>query len=101
MRNHKRIAVLGILLLSLIIGTNTWADDHKNKKPQKIGILLVAFGSSLPEAQVSFINIDNKVRAAFPEVPVRWAYTSRMIRKKLAGQGKLLDSPEGAMHRRQ
>jgi sirohydrochlorin cobaltochelatase len=97
MRNRKRLAAIFILLLTFFIGSSTWAGDHKNKKPKRTGILLVAFGSSLPEAQVSFENIDKKVRAAFPEVPVRWAYTSRMIRKKLAKQGKHLDSPEGAM----
>jgi sirohydrochlorin cobaltochelatase len=97
MRSHKRLAVILILLLSFFIGMSTWADDHKNQKPQKIGILLVAFGSSLPEAQVSFRNIDNHVKAAIPGVPVRWAYTSRMIRKKLARQGKHLDSPKGAL----
>jgi sirohydrochlorin cobaltochelatase len=62
MRSHKRLAVILILLLSFFIGMSTWADDHKNQKPQKIGILLVAFGSSLPEAQVSFRNIDNHVK---------------------------------------
>ena len=97
MRSRKRHAVILILLLSFFIGMSTWADDHKNQKPLKIGILLVAFGSSLPEAQVSFRNIDNHVKAAIPGVPVRWAYTSRMIRKKLARQGKHLDSPKGAL----
>ena len=97
MRNRKRIAAIFILLLTFFIGTSTWAGDNKNKKPKRIGILLVAFGSSLPEAQVSFKNIDRKVKAAFPGLPVRWAYTSSMIRKKLAKQGKHLDSPKGAL----
>ena len=97
MRNRKRIAAIFILLLTFFIGTSTWAGDNKNKKPKRIGILLVAFGSSLPEAQVSFENIDKKVKAAFPRLPVRWAYTSSMIRKKLAKQGKHLDSPKGAL----
>jgi sirohydrochlorin cobaltochelatase len=99
MRNRKRLTVFAILLLSLFIGTNTGAGERGNKKLKKTGILLVAFGSSLPEAQVSFKNIDRKVKAAFPGLPVRWAYTSRMIRKKLARLGKHLDSPEGAMTR--
>jgi sirohydrochlorin cobaltochelatase len=79
MRNRKRLTVFAILLLSLFIGTNTGAGERGNKKLKKTGILLVAFGSSLPEAQVSFKNIDRKVKAAFPGLPVRWAYTSRMI----------------------
>ena len=66
-----------------------------------MGILLVAFGSSLPDAQVSFENIDKNTRTAYPEIPVHWAYTSHIIRKKLAKQGKYLDSPEVALAKMQ
>ncbi len=97
MGSHKRLAIIIILLLALLIGTGIIASKQGNNKPQKIGIVLVAFGSSLPEAQVSFENIDRKVKAAFPKIPVRWAYTSSIIRKKLAKQGKYLDSPKEAM----
>ena len=97
MRNRKGLAVFIILLLTLFIGQGSFAGDRGNKKHKKTGILLVAFGSSLPEAQVSFKNIDRKVKAAFPKIPVRWAYTSSIIRKKLAKQGKYLDSPKEAM----
>lgn len=58
----------------------------------KKGILLVAFGTSIPEARVAFDAIDAQVRAEFPDVPVRWAFTSNIIRKKLereAGQKTL------------
>jgi sirohydrochlorin cobaltochelatase len=90
-----------ILLLSITVVfslcTLVWAGGHGHKAPKKVGILLVAFGSSERSAQVSFENIDKKVKAAYPGIPVRWAYTSSIIRKKLAGQGKHLDSPEVAM----
>jgi sirohydrochlorin cobaltochelatase len=65
----------------------------------KKGILLVAFGTSVPEAQVSFDNIGKKTAEAFPGVPVRWAYTSSIIRKKMAAQGRILDSVEMALAR--
>ncbi len=64
---------------------------------KKVGILLVAFGSSEASAQVSFDNIDRSVKKAYPDIPVRWAYTSYIIREKLAKQGKVLDSPEVAL----
>jgi sirohydrochlorin cobaltochelatase len=73
------------------------AGGHGHKDPKKVGILLVAFGSSEASAQVSFDNIDRKVKAAYPGLPVRWAYTSSIIREKLAKQGKWLDSPEVAL----
>jgi sirohydrochlorin cobaltochelatase len=66
-----------------------------------VGILLVAFGSSESSAQVSFENIDKKVKTTYPNIPVRWAYTSTIIRKKLAKQGKHLDSPEVALAKMQ
>jgi sirohydrochlorin cobaltochelatase len=74
---------------------------HGEKMPKKVGILLVAFGSSEDSAQVSFENIDKKVKKAYPDIPVRWAYTSHIIRKKLAEQGKVLDSPEVALAKMQ
>jgi sirohydrochlorin cobaltochelatase len=70
---------------------------HDHKGPKKVRILLVAFGSSETSAQVSFKNIDRKVKAAYSGIPVRWAYTSHIIRHKLAKQGKHLDSPEVAL----
>ena len=78
--------------------TNVWAaGGHGHKALKKVGILLVAFGSSEDSAQVSFENIDKRVKNAYPDIPVRWAYTSVIIRDKLAKQGKLLDSPEVAL----
>jgi sirohydrochlorin cobaltochelatase len=73
------------------------AGGHGDAAPKKVGILLVAFGSSEASAQVSFENIDRKVKEAYPGIPVRWAYTSHIIRNKLAKQGQVLDSPEVAL----
>lgn len=67
-------------------------DDDKGP-----AILLVTFGTSVPRAQAAFDLIEQKVRQAFPKVEIRWAYTSSIIRKKLAGQGKMIDSPEVAL----
>lgn len=96
MKNRKVFAIVCIVLITVFAGV-ALAAHHGEKKDQKVGILLVAFGSSEESAQVSFENIDKKVKAAYPEIPVRWAYTSHIIRKKLAGQGKHLDSPEVAL----
>ena len=63
----------------------------------KTGILLVAFGTSIPEAQVSFKKIEEKVKKAHPDVPVRWAFTSHIIRNILTERGQNYDSPEVAL----
>ena len=92
------------VLLALILAGSLPAEAGSgfgHKKEKKVGILLVAFGSSEASAQVSFDNIDKKVKATHPQIPVRWAYTSSIIRAKLAKQGTFLDSPEVALARMQ
>jgi sirohydrochlorin cobaltochelatase len=96
MKKRSLISVLAVLM-TFILGASVLAGGHGHKAPKKVGILLVAFGSSEASAQVSFENIDQKTKAAFPDIPVRWAYTSTIIRKKLAKQGQYLDSPEMAL----
>ena len=87
MKKRNMISVIAVFA-AVILCTAAMAAEHGHKATKKIGILLVAFGSSEASAQVSFENIDKKTRAAFPDIPVRWAYTSSIIRKKLAKQGK-------------
>ena len=100
MKNKFLITFLAILIF-VWMSAPIMAGGRGQKAPEKVGILLVAFGSSKLSAQVSFENIDKKVKATYPEIPVRWAYTSTIIRKKLARQGKQLDSPEMALARMQ
>ncbi|WP_244154313.1 sirohydrochlorin cobaltochelatase [Desulfospira joergensenii] len=94
----KKIVLFACILgLALCYGGSVFAGHHGKEKPVKKGILLVAFGSSEESAQVSFKNIEKKTKAAFPEIPVKWAYTSHIIRHKLARQGIHLDSAEVAL----
>ena len=98
MRTAALAVVTAMAVVCLTAGSGL-ASGHGHKAPKKVGILLVAFGSSEASAQVSFDNIDRKVTAAYPGVPVRWAYTSHIIRAKMARQGKVLDAPEVALAR--
>jgi sirohydrochlorin cobaltochelatase len=84
--------ILFVLFTCLILPAAVLASGHGHEREMKKGILLVAFGSSVPEAQVSFDNIDKRVKQDFPDTPVFWAYTSSIIRNKLAKEGKILDS---------
>lgn len=69
-------------------------------KTVKRAILLVAFGTTIPEAKVALDNIDAKVRAAFPETEIRWSYTSKIIRNKLLRESGIdMDSPAEALAR--
>jgi sirohydrochlorin cobaltochelatase len=58
----------------------------------KAGILVAAFGSSNPMAQRTLSGFEARVREAFPGLPVRWAFTSGVIRRRLADEGKKTDS---------
>jgi sirohydrochlorin cobaltochelatase len=94
----NKIAVMFSMLLLLLVFTQpSLGAQHGKVKPEKKGILLVAFGSSIPEAMVAFEHIENKAKEAFPEIPIRWAFTSHMIRKKMADEGKNLDSVTQAL----
>ena len=90
-------SVAAVFCMVMVVIVVAHAESYGKKEKKKVGILLIAFGSTIPEAQVSFENIDREVKASFSKIPVRWAYTSHMIRKKLARSGKHLDSPEVAL----
>lgn len=70
---------------------------HGETNAQKKGILLVAFGTSIKEAQKSFDNMEKQVKKACPGIPVRWAFTSNIIRHKLDKQGQHTTSVPSAL----
>lgn len=88
----KKIIISALLLNLIGLTALAVAGGHHHDRKAKKGILLVAFGSSYSEAQISFDNIEKAVKNAFPTTPVKWAYTSKIIRHKLAKQGQHLDS---------
>ncbi len=91
---RKAISVL-VVLAMILCAANAYA--HKEAREMKKGILLVAFGTSEASAKVSFKNMEAKVKKAFPGVDIYWAYTSHIIRHKLARQGEVILSPAEAL----
>lgn len=90
-------AVVGLVFFACAVGAYAHGHGHGNAKAVKKGILLVAFGTSEASAQASFVHMEKKVAAAFPGVPIEWAYTSHIIRHKLAKQGETILSPAQAL----
>jgi len=90
-------AAIGVCLLVLHTAAGSFVSTHEKSRPVKKGILLVAFGTSVPEARKAYDNIEGMMQAAFPGVPIRWAYTSSMIRGKLSKQGQSFESMETAL----
>jgi sirohydrochlorin cobaltochelatase len=90
-----RKVVIPFVVAALVMVGVSWstAGGHGEKKPVKKAMLLVAFGTSVPQAQKAFDQIEAQARKTFPDTEIRWAFTSKMIRAKLAKQGKKLDPP--------
>lgn len=100
----KKIIGIGfVVFLFIFVVSSSYVSAHPHHgdwgKDVKKGILLVTFGTSIPEAKKSFDNIDSEVKKAFPGVSVYWAYTSSIIRKKLSSEGNGPDSVEMALAR--
>lgn len=96
-RTFLTLAVVAFFVATLIIVSPVFA-AHGESATGKKAILLVAFGTSVPEAQPALRNIDEEVRKAFPKTEVRWAYTAKIIRKKLLKEeGRRIDSPAEAL----
>jgi sirohydrochlorin cobaltochelatase len=91
------VSTLMLIFTVLCVFGAANAGDHGKARPTKKGILLVAFGTSISKAQISYKNIERAVRAHFPDIPIRWAYTSEFIRQKLAKKGQSMDSVEMAL----
>lgn len=93
------------LLFALVLPVSGYGHSHGHhhghaaENDKDPAILLVTFGTSIPRAQEAFVTIEKQMKAAFPDTEIRWAYTSSMIRKKLAESGTHLDSPELALAR--
>ena len=93
MKEFKSYLKFSLFLSIIILTFNT----VQAQKKQKTGILLVTFGTSIPKAQKAFDNIDVLVNKSFKNTEIRWAYTSKFIRKKLKRQGVDVDSPAEAL----
>ncbi|MBS0013671.1 MAG: sirohydrochlorin cobaltochelatase [Desulfobacterales bacterium] len=95
----KKMLLKPAIILFAIIFSAAAAAQAGSGQPGdgKTGILLVTFGTTFPEARAAFDNVEAKIKDAFPDATVNWAYTSEMIRDKMARQGKKVHSPRQAI----
>lgn len=59
---------------------------------RRAGILLVAYGAAAPAGDKALELFTRRVRGEFPECPARWAFTSDLLRGRMAAAGKKADS---------
>ncbi len=60
-------------------------------------LLIVSFGTSVPGAEAAILNVEAALKNACPDREAYRAYTSRIICRKLAREGRPVPSPEEAL----
>jgi cobalamin biosynthesis Co2+ chelatase CbiK len=89
----------GALALLALTGRAQAGEEHlaMNEATNRPAILLVAFGSTMPETRRTFDEIERDVREAFPGQAVARAFTSSIVRERLAAQGETVPDPQAAL----
>ncbi|WP_276999496.1 sirohydrochlorin cobaltochelatase [Cloacibacillus porcorum] len=89
--------VIALVMLTLVMSGTAFAAAPKDK-PDKKGILVVAFGTSMPDAKKAIDNLVDSTKKAFPDTEVRLAYTSNIIRRKIAKEQNVnIPTPTSAL----
>ncbi len=65
----------------------------------KKALMVVSFGTSVAEAETAILNVENTLREALSDHIFVRAFTSRMICRKLAAEGRPVLSPEEAFEK--
>ena len=79
---NKFVCVM-LVAAALLSASPAWS-GHDDAKPDKVGILVSSFGTSMPEARPAIDNLVEAAKKAFPDAEVRLAFTSNIIRRKIA-----------------
>ena len=70
----------------LFAASAAFAGPHDQENPDRTGILIASFGTSMPEARKAIDNLVDSAKKSFPDAEVRLAFTSNIIRRKIASE---------------
>ena len=87
MKKMLKSFVFASLIATLALSGAAFAEPAQDKKPPKPAILVTSFGTSMAEARPAIDNLVASIKEAFPEAEVRLAFSSNIIRRKLAREG--------------
>lgn len=91
---HKIFAALTLVMLLMTPAMSSAHESHDKKS----AMLVVSFGTSVPEARKAIDNIVSTVKKEFPSVDVRLAFTSNIIRRKIQREnGEFIPTPSQAL----
>lgn len=78
----KKLTKTLLFAICLLPNLATASDSMTTPKEEKSAIVLAAFGTTYNSAVGSLIDIQKEIQLAYPNTPVRFAFTSNIIRKK-------------------
>jgi len=85
--------ILGIVTLLAIAFTLPSQGAMDRPAKENPAILLVVFGTSYPEAQAAYENVERIYQEQFPDAEIRIAFTSDYIRRKLLERDNVTIAP--------
>ncbi|WP_027186462.1 sirohydrochlorin cobaltochelatase [Desulfovibrio inopinatus] len=95
---QRLFSTIILLLILCAFPTMQAYCGHDGPKQDKPGILVVAFGTTMPTAEKALQHIEGVIKKTFPNVPVRMAYSSKIVRAKIAReQHRNIASPAEAL----
>lgn len=80
----KRLKVVFAVVVFVIAAAGNLPAAMHSPQTAKKAIVLAAFGTTVPTALTSILNLKGKIETAFPDTPVTLAFTSEIIRAKWA-----------------
>ncbi|MBQ6919636.1 MAG: sirohydrochlorin cobaltochelatase [Synergistaceae bacterium] len=84
-----------VFVMLLMTPAMSSAEEAPSKKS---AMLVVSFGTSMPEARKAIDNLVDSVKKEFPRVDVRLSFTSNIIRRKIQReQGQFIPNPSQAL----
>lgn len=85
------LGLAAMLAIAFVMPTQGAMDRPAKENP---AILLVVFGTSYPEAQAAYENVERIYKEQFPDAEIRIAFTSDYIRRKLLERDNIsIDNP--------
>ncbi len=85
----KLLLLLPVAALFALSGVAFAGQGEVSEKEIRRAVLVVSFGTSMPEARHAIDSLVDEARRAFPEAEVRLAYTSNIIRRKILKEENL------------
>jgi sirohydrochlorin cobaltochelatase len=80
MENKITHLIWGLILIVTLTSANVFASGGGKHDSEKTAIVIASFGTTVPTAVKSIINIIDKTKEAYPNTEVRVSFTSNIIR---------------------